>query len=107
MPSVFDLLEEIEKRPNMFLGWGPDERGKQLESLEAILMGYGHAVARHGIDEPGRNFLQTFGHFLRERYGWSESLGPISEIRVHATSDEDAWQLMWKLIREFRLTSLE
>jgi hypothetical protein len=102
MPTVFDLLNDIEKRPNMYIGWGPDERGKQLESLQSMLMGYGHAVHRHGIDDPGGNSLESFGRFLRERYGWSEELGPIGEIRFRATSDEEAWNMVWKLIREFR-----
>lgn len=102
MPSVFDLLEDIENRPGLFLGWTPADRGEQLRDLEAVLMGYGHAVDRHGVDDPGRNFLQSFGRFLRERYDWTESSGPIASIRAHATSDEEAWQLTWKLIWEFR-----
>jgi hypothetical protein len=109
MPTVFDLLEDIEKRPDMYLGWTPKERGKQLLTLEAILIGYGHAVDRHGIDEPGRNFFQTFSHFLRMRYGWAEAeeLGPIAEIRRRAVNNEEAWKMVWKLIREFRSTILE
>jgi hypothetical protein len=101
-PSVFDLLDEIEKRPGMYIGWGPDERGKQLESLEAMLMGYSHAVSMHGIDDPGKDFFETFIHFLQKRYGWSGELGPIGEIRYHAANDEEAWDMVWKLLREFR-----
>jgi hypothetical protein len=109
MPTVFDLLEDIEKRPGIYLGWTPKQRGKQLHSLEGILVGYSHAVNRHGIDEPGRNFCQSFGHFLRMRYGWAEAeeLGPIAEIRRRAASDEEAWQMVWKLIRVFLSTISE
>jgi hypothetical protein len=35
MPSVFDLLDDIEKWPTMFVGWSPDERDKQLFGRDA------------------------------------------------------------------------
>jgi hypothetical protein len=102
-PSVFDLLDDIEKRPNMFIGWGPDEWGKKLDSLEFMLVGYGHAVFRHGIDDPGKDLFATFSRFLRERYGWEEAeLGPIRTIQLHTANDEEAWNMVWKLLREFR-----
>jgi hypothetical protein len=88
----------------MFLGWSSAERGAQLRDLEILLMGYGHAIERHGIEEPGRTFLRSFSQFLHERYEWSKSLGPIAAIREHAKDDEQAWQLLWTLIREFRGT---
>jgi len=102
MASVFELLEEIEKQPGIFLGWSTAERGEQLRDLETLLIGYGHAVERHGIDDAGATFMQSFGVFLRERYGWSAAIGPIGAIRDHATNDSVAWDMFWKLLREFR-----
>jgi hypothetical protein len=67
-----------------------------------LLMGYGHAIERHGIDDPGRHLLQRFAQFLLERYGWADSRGPIWSIRAHTASDEEAWQLLWNLLRELR-----
>ena len=86
----------------MYLGWSSTERGARLRDLEILLMGYGHALERHEIDEPGRTFLHSFGRFLRQRYYWSESGGPIAAIRAHAKDDDDAWQSWWRLIEEFR-----
>src|SRR6478735_7484297 len=80
MASVFELLEEIEKQPGIFLGWSTAERGEQLRDLETLLIGYGHAVERHGIDDAGATFMQSFGVFLRERYGWSAAIGPIGRF---------------------------
>ena len=88
----------------MFLGWSATERGAQMRDLEALLMGYGHAIEMHGVNDPGGTFLPSFGRFLRERFGWSESIGPIGAIRTQATTDEEAWGLLWKLIWEFRST---
>ena len=102
MASIFELLEDIEKRPGVFLGWSTAERGEQLRDLEMLLIGYGHAVDRHGLADPGAAFLESFNLFLTKKYGWSSAIGPIGAIREHATSDIAAWDLFWSLLREFR-----
>lgn len=102
MPSVFELLDEIERRPSMFLGRTNAERAAQLRDLEILLMGYGHAVVRHAIDDIGGEFLQRFGRFLADRNGWSMSAGPFAAVRTNSSTDEEAWQQLWCLIREFR-----
>jgi hypothetical protein len=104
MPSVFDLLKDIERRPSMYIGWSDTERGRQMQDLEALLMGYGHAIERHAIDDPGRDFMKTFASYLRDTRGWSAAGGPMDAIRRAANNDEEAWELLWKLIAEFRST---
>jgi hypothetical protein len=102
MASVFDLLDDIQARPGMFLGWTANQRKEQLRHLETLLMGYGHAVAMHDLNDPGRDFLERFGAFLKSRHGWSDARGPIAAIVDRTGTHEEAWQLLWKLIREFR-----
>jgi hypothetical protein len=102
MPSVFDLLEDVKKRPSMYVGWDSTERGKQLLSLEMLLMGYGHAVERHGVEDPGKDILRELGRYIFKQYGWSVSCGPIAAIRANVKSDDEAWELFWRLLDEFK-----
>jgi hypothetical protein len=50
--SVFDLLEDIRKRPAMYVGLDASDRAGQLRNLELLLAGYAMALDRHGIVEP-------------------------------------------------------
>jgi len=102
MPSVFDLLDEIEKRPGLYLGWSSEEREAQLRDLQVLLMGYGHAVQLHDIEDPGRDFVLTFSQYLRDRFRWETSLGPVRSMLDHTSNESEAWDLFWKLVREFR-----
>ena len=104
MPSVFDLLEDIRKRPEMFVGMTSEDRGSQLRHIEMVLRGYGLAIDRHGIDEPGKDFLSAFDRYLREHRSWTaySGIGAIAAVQKHATSGEEAWKLFWELVDEFR-----
>jgi hypothetical protein len=102
MTSVFELLDDIKKRPAMFVGGTDLERGAQLRELEVLLIGYGLAVQRHGLEEPGKDFVRRFARYLMERHGWSASCGPIAAIRANAGSDDEAWDLFWRLVDEFK-----
>ena len=102
MRTVFDFLRDIEKRPALYVGYDDESPGERLRDLEPISLGYGYALAQHEIDEPGRDFLRDLADYLRERYGWSSSLGPIHAIRAAAGCDADAWPLFWRLLWELR-----
>ena len=52
MRSIFDVLEAIEKRPEMYVGYSDRERGQQLRNLELFLVGYSVACELHGVDQP-------------------------------------------------------
>lgn len=102
MADIFGLLADVRKRPGMYLGGDDAHRLVQLRNLELWLLGYSNALANHGIQEPGVHFLRDFGEHLRHTRGWSTSCGPIDAI-VRGTSDEsEAWDMLWKLIDEFR-----
>ncbi|NMO20005.1 hypothetical protein HPC49_21970 [Pyxidicoccus fallax] len=102
MSSVFELLEEIRKRPAMYVGGEDSHRVTQLRSLEHLLNGYSLALHHHGIREPVADFNREFGAFLSRTRGWSASAGPVAAIREAAKSDADAWELFWTLVDEFR-----
>ena len=101
MRTVFDLLKQIEQRPSMYIG-ADDERERQLRNLEMLLHGYALALWQHGLDEPGGDFLQSFGAYLRERFGWSISAGPIAAVLRETGSATDAWRTFWAQVWEFR-----
>lgn len=102
MASIFEVLEAIEKRPSMYVGASNSERGEQLRNLELLLHGYAIAVDSHGLSEPVQDFPKAFAEYLYKRFEWSASAGPVAAIKDAAKSDEDAWQMFWKLVKDFR-----
>lgn len=102
MKSVFDVLDEVRRRPELFLGLDESKRAEQLQSLEHLLGGYALALRQHGIQEQVIDFPREFGRYLRTTRGWSASCGPTAAICDVAGRGEEAWQLFWSLVDEFR-----
>ena len=102
MASVFELLDEIRKRPGMYVGGDESQRVTQLQNLEQLLSGYSLALRHHCIQERVVDFNREFGTYLWETRGWSASCGPIVAICDTARSDGEAWELFWRLVDEFR-----
>jgi hypothetical protein len=102
MASVFDLLDEIRKRPTLYVGYDESKRALQLQGLEMLLAGYRMALHNHNIKERVSNFNREFGRYLSETKGWSSSCGPVAAILQAATSEEEAWELFWTMVDEFR-----
>ena len=102
MSAIFDLLEEIERRPSMYVGGDASHRVAQLQSLEMLLFGYSLAVRAHNIDEPVKDFPREFAEYLGRKYAWSAACGPIAAILEVAASDTEAWEMFWRLVKEFR-----
>jgi hypothetical protein len=102
MASLFDVLELVEKRPGLYVGYSDAERGDQLLALETLIRGYAQAIHHHGIRDPGWDAYAAFPGYLQERFGWSMSCGPIAAIRSASAGDEDAWKRFWALLWEFR-----
>src|SRR5262245_16586861 len=100
--SVFDLLDEIRKRPTSYVGESNAERAKQLYNLDMLLARYGLALEQHGIEERVSSFHGEFGTYLRRRFAWSMSCGPIAAVRNASRDDDEAWERLWTLIEEFR-----
>jgi hypothetical protein len=105
MATVFELLDEIRKRPGMYVGGVDLGRLRQLQNLELLLFGYAAALRSHGIEEPVKDFVREFGQYLQERYEWSTACGPAAAIRDAATDDEDAWRMFWQLLDDFKASA--
>jgi hypothetical protein len=106
MRTIFDLLDEIEQRPAMYVGYLHDgPRSEQLRNLEYLLFGYTIALRHHNLDESGmKDFPSKFAQYLFEKHDWSGSCGAVTAIRDAAKNDEEAWTMFWQLVREFRTT---
>lgn len=101
MGTVFDLLNEVRKRPAMYVGWDERHRRRQLQDLEMLLYGYAIALKYHGIQEPVVDFMREFSNYLRQTRGWSLSCGPTAAIVEATANEQEAWDLFWKLVDEF------
>lgn len=102
MATVFELLRAVQQRPAMYLGAEEAGRPQQLRNLEVMLYGYSEALHQHQLEEPGRDFVRGFGEYLRSRFGWSMSVGPVEAVLARAESDEEAWNSFWRLISDYR-----
>ena len=102
MPDVFTLLDEIRRRPTMYVGGDEQDRSGQLASIETLLYGYSLAVELHGIDDPGRDFVKAFATYLHDRFGWSTALGPAVAVIDGTAHDSDPLERCWLLIDDFR-----
>ncbi|MGC4024434.1 MAG: hypothetical protein QM744_04340 [Mesorhizobium sp.] len=102
MHTIFDILEKIEKLPGLYIGRDPSQRAAQLQDIEMLIYGYALAIDLHNIDEPGKDFSRQFSNYLFNKYKWSQSCGPVAAIREAAGDDDKAWDMLWRLIREYR-----
>jgi len=100
--DVFDLLDQIKQRPGMYVGSSDSQRGEQLRNLELLLHGYSMALGCHQIREPVSDFPREFSHYLRGRFGWSTACGPAAAVRDASDTDDEAWEMFWRLVAEFR-----
>jgi hypothetical protein len=48
------------------------------------------------------DFFRDFARFLMARYGCSANRGPDAAVRDLAPTPDDAWEMFWKYVREFR-----
>ena len=104
MSSVFDLLDEIRKRPPMYVGYDESKRAMQLKVLEILMDGYSMALRNHNIQERVSDFNREFAEYLFETKGWSASCGPVVAILEAAKNEEEGWALFWRMVDEFRST---
>jgi hypothetical protein len=101
MKDIFDVLADIRLRPAMFVGGDDSDRQGQLRRMETLLDGYSIAIRVHTAPEPVPNFVRSFSDWLRDRFQWDVSLGPIAAIERHSKDPEDAWKRFWTLVDEY------
>lgn len=85
----------------MYLGWGADQRRKQLLALQAVVTGYALALHQHAVGQEDLATIAELEAFLRERSSADNRSG-IDQILARSATDVDAWDRVWVLIDEFR-----
>jgi hypothetical protein len=98
MVNVFDVLRDVAARPELFLGGGGDARAEQLRNLQWFLLGY--QAALDGTS-PHKRFVLDFGSYLRGRFGWSMTCGPIAAVLEAYADSRKAWTVFWQLVADF------
>jgi hypothetical protein len=101
MRSIFAVLKLVQVKPEFYLG--TQGRSAQFEALSSLLKGYEIALEQHDVRERGRNFLTRFGEFVERRYRLERS--PFEVARMVSHSDDEAWELFFELVWEFRETT--
>lgn len=104
MGTIFDTLEQMRRKPSMFIGCGDTEYRLRMEAIQTLIIGYTYALREHGIVEPGTTFWRDFTDFVKEKRGWRENAGPIFAILHFVKDDAKAWDTLWELVDEFRKT---
>ena len=95
--NIFDWLDEVRRRPEMYLG-----DVNSLASLEAMIWGYEAAISIHRIEEPTPRFDRTFLSWVRLRRGWSTSLGWADAIHRAVREGQRPLDLFFELVDEYR-----
>ncbi len=107
MPSCNSVLDRVRLRPGIYVGGSDCERGAQLAGLEMLIAGYALAVLDHGVKDDGLASYGEFPAYLRARFGWSMSCGPIAAIRETSSNDGEAWERFWHLLDEYKKSRAE
>ncbi len=99
--NLYDLLNEIRKRPNMYLG------SKSLTSLRQFVEGYTLRNQIEGTEDASEKEFAKFDEFVRDYYccsymtgssaGWCNNI-----LATHYGREEDAFDDFFKLLDLFR-----
>lgn len=93
MGHILALLQEMRRRPGMYLG------AQSITRLAAYLRGYEHAAERFG-GKAADPFLTEFRDWVFQRFGsnrqsWEET------ILQHSPGEAEAQERFWELLDEF------
>jgi hypothetical protein len=93
MGYVLTLLQEMRRRPGMYIGV------QSITRLAAYLRGYEYAAERLGGKGPDP-FLREFCDWIYKRFGSTHlSWGDI--ILQHSAGEAEAQERFWELLDEF------
>jgi hypothetical protein len=95
--SIYDLLEQIRRRPGMYIGV------RSIIHLHSHLYGYTSGLARVGFALRDQKDFHRFHDWVARRLGYySSTPGWANMIRDKSASDEEAFEQFYILLAEFR-----
>lgn len=98
--STFEnFLEKVRSRPGLFFG------KKSLIGLWCFMTGYQQAVYEHEIlesDQMDWKLETEFNDWLRKKFCMGNAVNWYYIIKNMTASDEEAWEMFFKLWDEFR-----
>ncbi len=94
--NIFGLLDKIQQRTSMFI---PD---KSIISLQTFLSGYESCMLVHGMIEKDVPDFKHFSEWLSSRVDWGLSYGWARAIYENTADHQQALQIFFELISEFR-----
>jgi len=99
MRKITDILRKVKNTPEMYVGGTSDNREEQLKNLQWFILG---CQATNDEISSETKFMLEFGKFIRDKYGWSMSCGPIDAILKNCESPEKAWEFWWSEIESWK-----
>jgi hypothetical protein len=90
--DAYELVEMVRKRPDHLL-----RGGKSLRQLHAIMVGYEYGAERGIFSD-----FRPFNRWLAHKFSLPEASGWFNMVSSQAASDEEAFDLFFKLLDQFR-----
>lgn len=99
MATIFSVLDAIRHRSGMFL-----RETESFWDLHVFLIGYCAATHVHGVqdDEVEGDFLDDFGAYLCDRFGWPAEFVGIGGVAKHHADKTTLWAHLFSLFDDFR-----
>lgn len=91
------LLEGIEKQPELYLGL---TESNSFARLAGLLSGYLWAARQHELGLEHDALCSLFEYLNQETGG--DNWNGFRPIRDRCAGDEEAWAMLWELVRRFR-----
>lgn len=96
MPGIYDLLENIKKRPKMYLG------SSSITRLHMLLIGYNIGINEGGSDKIKEEFkFQDFQKWIQKKYDVLSSKSWATIILENSANESDALNKFFELFEEF------
>lgn len=99
--SFYALLDEIRKRPGLYLG------SNSFRNLDPWLQGYFYGKAQ--VSEPDSEEIEFrgFDDFVQEKYDWHDVGGWAAKIQYYHCDDASALEEFFRLLDEFKAQKRE
>ncbi len=98
MPTIFDLLDRIQKKPGMYLGY------PSVNDLFMLLNGYEIARSELGVEltEDEERFYEEFQPWLQQKLGVKSVTSWAKLIMLSCHDEKTGFETFFQLLDEFR-----